>query len=330
MKELLKRIRPVTEEDRTKLPVFSYSKLEVFKNCPLQYRYKYIEKKYSQDTSIALELGSLCHYVLERKGHMIVNGEVVDYELLNDLLTNGVKKTDEKTKEELIGVAQLKRKYFETWYEADNASGASYDEKMKLFDKVLHEEMEETEWKPTYFEMPFEFVWDNKVIIKGFIDRIDTKDTEGGETQYKTVDYKTSKKIYEQNRLATSLQFGIYALAILIKFGALPVESEYRFILIDDKQFALTKGWENRLIKALDKVFGDIEASEKKEVFVPKPSPLCHWCNFCQTNPEATIYRNECEYFSKWTPNQKTFEVNKKWNALENITKATPKRKLVF
>lgn len=330
MEELLKRIRPVTEEDRKNLPVFSYSKLEVFKNCPLQYRYKYIEKKYSQDTSIALELGSLCHYVLERKGHMIVNGEVIDYELLNDLLTNGVKETDEKTKEELIGVAQLKRKYFETWYEADNASGASYDEKMKLFDKVLHEEMEESEWKPTYFEMPFEFVWDNKVIIKGFIDRIDTKNTEEGETQYRTVDYKTSKKVYEQSKLATSLQFGVYALAILNKFGVLPVESEYRFILIDDKQFALTKGWENRLIKALDKVFGDIEASEKKEIFIPKPSPLCHWCNFCQTNPEATIYRNECEYFSKWTPNQKTFEVNKKWNALENMTKATPKRKLVF
>ena len=323
MQELLNRIRPVTDDDKN-LPVFSYSKMEVFKNCPLQYRYKYIEKKYSQDTSIALELGSLCHYVLEQKGKMIVSGETVDYEKLNDILMNGATETDEKTKEKLLGVNQLKRKYFEVWHEADNASGASYDEKIKLFDKVLHDEMEETDWKPTYFEKPFEFVWDNKVILKGFIDRIDTKDG-----QYRTVDYKTSKKVYEQSKLATSLQFGVYALAILNEFGVLPIESEYRFILIDDKQYALTKGWENRLIKAMDKVFGDIEASEKKTVFVPKPSPLCHWCNFCQTNPEATIYRNECEYFSKWTPTQKTFEVNKKWNALENINTA-PKRKLVF
>ena len=323
MQELLNRIRPVTDDDKN-LPVFSYSKMEVFKNCPLQYRYKYIEKKYSQDTSIALELGSLCHYVLEQKGKMIVSGQTVDYEKLNDILMNGVTETDEKTKEKLLGVNQLKRKYFEVWHEADNASGASYDEKIKLFDKVLHDEMEETDWKPIYFEKPFEFVWDNKVILKGFIDRIDTKDG-----QYRTVDYKTSKKVYEQSKLATSLQFGVYALAILNEFGVLPIESEYRFILIDDKQYALTKGWENRLIKAMDKVFGDIEASEKKSVFVPKPSPLCHWCNFCQTNPEATIYRNECEYFSKWTPTQKTFEVNKKWNALENINTA-PKRKLVF
>lgn len=323
MQELLNRIRPVTEKDKG-LPVFSYSKLEVFKNCPLQYRYKYIEEKYSQDTSIALEIGNICHYVLEQKGKMIVSGQKIDYDKLDDILLNGVKETDEKTKTELLGVAQLKRKYFEVWREADNASGASYEEKIKIFNQVLHSEMEDTDWKPVYFEMPFEFVWDNKVIIKGFIDRIDEK-----EGQYRTVDYKTSKKVYEQNKLATSLQFGVYALAILNLFGVLPVESEYRFILIDDTQFALTKGWENRLIKALEKVFGDIEVSEKKKIFVPKPSPLCHWCNYCQTNPEATVYRNECEYFSKWTPNQKTFEVNKKWNALENMG-AAPKRKLVF
>lgn len=323
MQELLDRIRSVTEDDQ-ELPVFSYSKLEVFKNCPLQYRYKYIEKKYSQDTSIALELGSLCHYILEQKGKALANGETVDYNKLNDLLMNGVKETNEKTKEELLGVNQLKRKYFEVWHEPDNASGATYDEKIKLFAQVLHEEMEDTDWIPTYFERPFEFVWDNKVILKGFIDRIDVKDG-----QYKTVDYKTSKKIYEQNKLSTSLQFGIYALAILNDFGTLPVESEYRFILIDNKQYALTKGWEKRLIKALDKLFGEIKASEEKKVFIPKATPLCFWCSYCQTNPEATIYRNECEYFSKWTPTQKTFEVNKKWNALENINTA-PKRKLVF
>jgi len=323
LQELLNRIRPVMEKDR-ELPVFSYSKLEVFKNCPLQYKYKYIEKKYSQDTSIALEIGSLCHYVLEQKGRMVVAKQNVDYDKLNSILFDGVSETDEKTKEKLLGVRQLKRKYFEVWHEADNASGASYEDKIKIFNQVLHNDMEDTNWKPVYFEMPFEFVWDNKVIIKGFIDRIDVK-----ESQYRTIDYKTSKKVYEQSKLATSLQFGIYALAILNEFGVLPTESIYRFILIDDEQYALTKGWEKRLIKALNKVFGDIETSEKKKIFVPKPSPLCHWCNFCQTNPEATIYRNECEYFSKWTPTQKTFEVNKKWNALENMNPTT-KRKLVF
>ena len=118
---------------------------------------------------------------------------------------------------------------------------------------------------------------------------------------------------------------GFYLYEVLIFCQSLLLN----FILIDDEQYALTKGWEKRLIKALDKVFGDIEASENKNLFIPKPTPLCHWCNFCTTNPEATIYKNECEYYSKWTPTQKTFEVNKKWNALEN-NNTEKKRKLVF
>ena len=231
MQELLNRIRPVTENDK-ELSVFSYSKIEVFKNCPLQYRYKYIEKKYSQDTSIALELGSLCHYVLEQKGRMVADGQAVNYDKLNDILMNGTTETDEKTKEKLLGVYQLKKKYFEVWHEADNASGASYDEKVRLFNQVLHEEMEDTEWKPTYFEKPFEFVWDDKVILKGFIDRIDVKGD-----QYRTVDYKTSKKIYEQSKLATSLQFGIYALAILFQNHLLYVIGVISAKLIQKQRF---------------------------------------------------------------------------------------------
>lgn len=321
MKELKERIRSVTDKDKG-LPTFSYSKIEAFKNCPLQYRFKYLDKKYSKDTSISLELGSLCHYVLELKGKMVASGQAVDYGKLHSVLQNGVTETNEKTKEKLLGVAQLKKKYFDVWHEADNASCASYEEKMLLFNNVLHSEMENTAWQPAYFEKPFEFVWDNKVILKGFIDRIDVKDG-----QYRTVDYKTSKKVYDQSKLATSLQFGIYALAILNEFGSLPVESQYRFILIDDEQYALTKGWEKRLIKALDKVFGDIEASENKNTFIPKSSPLCYYCNFCSNNPSASVYRNDCEYFSLWTPTKKTFEVNKKWNALENTVE---KRRLVF
>lgn len=321
LQELLKRIRPATKEDK-ELPRFSYSKIETFKNCPYQYKIKYIDNKVPKDTSLALELGSLCHYVLETKGKMVVSEETIDYEKLNNILMNGIVKLDEKS---LLGVKQLKRKYFDLWYEPDNASGMNYEEKIESFKKVLRSEMEDTEWKPTYFEKHFNFVWDGKVILTGFIDRIDIKNG-----QYKTIDYKTSKKIYEQNKLSTSLQFGIYALAILNEFKTLPVESEYRFILINNSQNALTKGWEKRLIKILDNTFENIESSEKKKLFIPKPSPLCYYCNYCQTNSQASVYKNECEYFSKWTPIQKTFEVNKKWNVLEESAKTTPKRKLIF
>lgn len=331
MQELINKIREVTQEDREKLPKISYSALEVLKNCPLQFKFKYRDKKYTNDTSLALELGSLCHYVLEQKGKSLVEGKTVDYQELFRILENGVVVTDgdnvNAVKEHLFGTDMLKGKYFETWYEEDNASGMTYNEKMDIFEQVLYCEMEDKIWVPTYFELPFEFVYDNRVIFHGFIDRIDVHKETG---EYRTVDYKTSKKVYESNKLATSLQFGIYALAILSQFKQVPKESMYRFILIDQTQYALTKGWEKRLIKALDKLLDQIDGNDKSGVWEPKASPLCHWCNYCRTNPNAVQYKNECEYFSLWMPNKKSFDVNKKWDPEEAKKPAGTPRKLIF
>jgi len=291
--EILKQyVRPVTEEDRKRLPVFSYSKMEVYKNCPYQYNLKYNQKKFTDDTSIALDIGGLLHYVLEQKGKTLVSGQLIDYDILNGIIQNGTVETDEKTKERLPGIKDLKKKYWEVWSTPDT-EGRTYDQKLELFNKVLHAEMEENDgWTPYLFEHPFEFVWHNRVIIKGFIDRIDQRDEE-----FRTVDYKTSKKTYDSSKLATSLQFGIYALGILNEFDALPEESIYRFILLDETQKALTKGWEKRLIKALDGIFDKIDADNASGIWVPKSSPLCYYCNFCKNNPSAHEFNNECEYY---------------------------------
>ena len=105
--------------------------------------------------------------------------------------------------------------------------------------------------------------------------------------------------------------------------------SKYRFILLDNNQYALTKGWEKRLIKALDKIFDQIDDCEQKGLWKPNPTPLCHWCNFCKHNPDAHEFKDECEYFSLWTPVNKSFAVNKEWNPEENNS-TEAKRKLVF
>lgn len=326
------KIREVKESDWMMLPVFSYSGLDVFKNCPYQYNKKYNEKLRPNETTIALELGGLDHLVLEKKGKMLTSSTgLVDYNELYNVLQNGSVEINEKTKEEILGVNQLRKKYFEVWYEADNASGMNYEQKMEVFDKVLHSEMEDDlciGWKPTYFEHYFEFVWDNRVIFRGFIDRIDVN--ENGD--FRTVDYKTSKKSYERSKLATSLQFGIYALAILNEFDRLPVESMYRFILINEVQYALTLGWEKRLIKALDKIFDQIETCKETGIWKPNPTPLCYWCSYCKNNPDAYQYRDECEFYALWTPTKKTFERNKTWSEhlIENKEEKKEVRKLVF
>lgn len=324
--ELLKPyIREVTWDDKKKLPRFSYSRLEQFLNCPMAYDFKYNKKMFTSDTSLALELGSLCHRVLEEKAKMINDiNKSIDYEMLDKLLHDGIIDLDLKTKDPIRGLESLKQSYWETWYEADSEN-RTYDQKMELFNQVLHTEMQDDDWAIKECEMPFEFVWDDRVIFNGFIDRVDERNGE-----YRVVDYKTSKKPFPESKLPTSLQFGIYALAILQKYGKLPIEYKYRFILLDQEQLALTKGWEKRLIKKLTQTFDGVESRENKGSFEPKPSPLCHWCNFCATNPDAKDYKDVCEYYSLWTPTNKTFARNQEWNALDTETSKQNKRQLIF
>ena len=310
--KLVAKIRPVEQNDRGVLPKYSYSGLSVLKQCPYQFNLKYNANKRSEESTLALQLGTLLHYVLEQKGKTIRNKVEVDYDILRNILMNGTTETDDKTQEAIKGLTALKKEYWETWGIADT-EGRTYDEKIKLFMNVLETEMQkEQEWTPCLFEHPFEFVYDNKIILHGFIDRVDINMDNG---QYRVVDYKTNKKPFPDKDLPTALQFGIYALAILNEFGILPVEYQYRLILLDQEQYALSSGWENRFISAMDKLLKLLDECKESNEWIPKPTPLCHWCSFCWTNPDAKEYKAECPYYSKWTPNNKTFEVNQVYDA---------------
>lgn len=329
------KVRSVANADRGVLPRLSYSGLETFRNCEMQYNLKYGEKKYSKDTTLALEAGSLLHKVLEEKFYYINSGKPVDYDYLNFILKYGSMDKNEKTKEHLLGVDELKRKYFEEWYTPDNASGMTYEEKIQVFRNVVNEEMNDTSiWRPVYAELPFEFVYKDQVIFNGFIDRVDMNMF----GSYRVLDYKSSKKLFDNSKVVTSLQFGIYAMAIYEKFGQIPISFLYRFILLDDNQKAMTKGWEKRLEKTLDNTLNKINKNKQSGIWRPSPSPLCYFCSYCRNNPKAHEFQNDCEYYSLWKPDEKRFDVNKRYNALDKAskkvdndsTKLNGGRKLIF
>lgn len=319
-------IRPVTEADRLTLPEYSHSKLECYTNCAMQYKLKYIDEKTSTDTSIALELGSLLHYVLEQKFYMLKEG-CIDYSKLEKILNLGVvpDENDNKTKEQILGIKELQKKYFELWYEKDEKSKMTYPEKLKIYDKVLHEELEDKDWIPYKAEHPFEFVYKNRAIIHGFIDLICIN--KDGEFMVK--DYKSSKKVFDDKHNATAQQMGIYGLAILNEFGKVPIKYQYDFILLDKYQSAMTTGWGSRLIKKLDRILDLIDESTKTKIYKPKPSPLCFWCSYCKTNPDAKKYNQECEYYCLWTPFEKTFSTNKIYNP-DEILKINKRKNAIF
>lgn len=299
-------VRPVTEEHRKKLPAYSHSKLECFTNCPMQYYLKYEQKKYSKDTTLALELGLICHRVYELAAHQWDEG-IMRYQDLWEVMENG------DSQEQIIGLKQIKRKYFEEWFEPDS-EGHSYDWKIKQFRKGLVDYFTEMdEWIPKSQEMFFEFVFNDRAIIQGYIDAILIN--LGGDLLCQ--DFKTSKKLFPDNKIPTSQQFGIYCMGILNKYGRIPVQCDYKFILLDKTQNALTDGFAKRLIVKLNKTLDAIDKNQKTGEWKPSPSPLCAFCNYSSTNPKAKQYKNECQYYSLWTPDNKVFGVNKIWTGVD-------------
>lgn len=307
MEEIFNKVRLFVPEKDNDLPVFSYSKLDVFKKCPMKYKYKYVEGLRDDSSTLALELGTLCHYVLEQKGRMLKSSSSgVDYTQLNLILeegfipsiieSNGVEKA--KSVQPILGLNQLKKKYFNDYYTPDKFN-VTYDTKMQLFKDIVKKEMQDnTEWMPLDFEVPFDIVYDERIHIMGYIDRIDINQ----DGDYRTIDYKTSKSTYLDKDTVTSMQFGIYAMAIYAMFKRVPIESMYRFILIDKQQLALTKGWEKRLDKSLTGLLDNIDEGHKTNCWLSSPCPLCYWCEYSGTNPNATIYKGHCLDCSEWTP----------------------------
>ena len=330
-------VRPVTEEDRNKLPTYSHSKLEVYENCPYRYGLQYEQGKRSDETTLALELGTVCHKVYETASQLwrqeTVNYNEINYDDLKFLLEYG--DTDEK----ISGIKDLSKKYFEEWYEPDS-EGHTYSWKMGQFDKGLHEYVEGFNyngWIPFKEEYDFEFVFNNRAIIHGFIDAI----LINAEGDLKCIDFKTSKKPFPDNKIPTSQQLSIYCMGMLNDFGKLPIQCDYKFILLNQEQNALTTGFAKRIVKKLNNVLDNIDKNSKSGVYIPSPTPLCWYCPYNKNNPKNKDFKDECEYYSLWSPTDKRWDVNKRFNTLdltndkhvnniEDDRKEKKQRKLIF
>lgn len=321
MQELiLSKLRPVEEYDRGKLLTCSYSKLSLFENCAMRYKIKYIDGNYSDSKTLPLELGTILHKGLEIKGRNKINGESVDYDYIKTSVVEGCEEKTDKSTSFLPGTTDIRKRYIEDWLATDENTSMNYDEKMDVYFNVLTNRMEDKDWSVKAVEDSFEFVYNNRCIIHGFIDRID----ENIHGELKVIDYKSSKKVFRDTDIKTPLQMVIYDLACLFKYGVLPEQHEYDFILLDKKQTTedgvCSKGYLKRGLKKIDKLLDLIDEFEKTNTYKPSPTPLCYWCDFAGRDytPNAdNRYGGLCPYHSLWTPENKTFKKNKEWNPEE-------------
>ena len=291
--------RILKELNHKKVLAISYSQLGVFLNCPLRWFRYYLCGEGEPDSTESTELGTAVHSSIEdycaklSEGYEWSLGEVV--QLVEDKLDQrDIKFKDDEDKvivEQHLDMAQ-------SLYIGDTGLG----ELLKHCD-VLGQEIE--------FHLPFKLPFEVKcggeiyteVDINGFIDLL-LKDKNTGELI--VVDHKTSKKVFDADKLYKDFQFPIYSLVILNMYGRLPSKCYYNFtrfnqlveapslVYYDEdsevvKYFTRgkNKGKPKYVIKSVYMVIRELTDIFKK-MYNPRsvkdykcnPTALCSWCTF--------------------------------------------------
>ena len=283
---------------------YSYSKIDTYEQCHFKFKLQYLDGHYYYSDNVATLFGSAIHKVEEDIANCIKEGKPIDYiELKNGLI---------------LKLAEIKHKFPKDYEELDK-SMRTYSDKAKFYlEKGIYRLENFMKAHPTYeivgAEIPFKFDFDDEFYFSGYIDRV-FKDTATG--KYLIQDIKSWAIPAEEEKLKTPLQFVVYSLAVKNMYGVTTddITCEYDLPVCDLVQKGGTAGYINRGISKLTKLFEGIKANN----FEPKPSPLCHWCNFCSHNENAPEEgKHLCPYFMHWTKENKDFSKENEWHGLEN------------
>jgi DNA helicase-2/ATP-dependent DNA helicase PcrA len=255
-------LRPTKEQPEptvaqlTLINYLSYSQIDTFNTCPLQYRYKYIQR-IPTPPSPALSFGDSLHKTLR------------DF-------YQGIKRGEKLTEKDLMSLLD------HNWSSQGYASKTHEQKAKREGERMLKNFRNKFDSKviPLSVEQPFVIKLTPELKVGGKIDRVD-KTGDGLEI----IDYKTGKEI-EQKEVDKSLQMTVYALAVADKgiYGVKPEKVMLTFYFLDKGEKKSTKRTSKELEKAKSEL---VEKADliKKSKFEPKPGP---WCDFCE-------YRLICE-----------------------------------
>ena len=249
---------------------YSYSKLESFGQCPLKFKFRYIDKiKPELGKSIEAHLGSVVHSTLEW------------------VYSEANKKTP-PTIEQIISY------YAENWQE-------NFSEDIRIIKKEFTEKdyfNKGVGFLVNYYtkHSPFEektLAIEHKIVLQldedtkiiGFIDRL-VDNIESNEIEIH--DYKTSNSMPTQKQMNDNRQLALYSLAIRETLGKDRNICLIWHFLAHDLKVCIRKT-EQELENLRQEIKDLIKKIEETKDFPPNKSILCNWCE----------YKNICPEFNK-------------------------------
>jgi RecB family exonuclease len=229
----------------------SFSRIEAYRNCPRRFRYGYVDKLPGKPGP-HLSFGTSIHNALEAFYDRKLPGCPTEDELLGFLYEGW----------DTSGFAELSRDDQLRYYRQAQDVLRRY--RRRVADRYRLPAATEA-----WFELPIGY----EAVVVGSIDRVDLDD----DGRFHVVDYKTSRKVKDRARVASSLQLSLYALACRHLFGSLPETVSLDFVVPGVEIVAQLDDLD---LDAARQSVLDTAAAVRAERYEPTPNRLCGWCDF--------------------------------------------------
>jgi len=275
------------------MPLYSFSQIQTYVQCPLKYKFRYVDKIVPEfEENLHLILWTEVHSALEWLYNKVNNFQKPSYDELEQVF---VEKFNEKANKIEVEDKQ-KEEFLERW---KYYLKSFYDKHFPFEDiKVIWTEIQ------LYIDL-----WDN-IKFQGFIDRLDKK-----QDDFILTDYKTNKNLPPEDKTLYEEQLTLYALWVKQKYQKYFQKLYGNLVYL---HFEIQDFWEitDEKIKQISEKYKNLalEIETKKaeynlwnqEAFTEKENPNCKFCD----------YKELCPLFAHFYWKVEDFELS------ENVIKA--------
>ncbi len=246
----------------------SYSALSRYENCPLSYRFQYIDGMEIEPTP-HLSFGKSLHAALER----LYGRDTPEPPPLEALL------------------AHLDACWYSEGYATPEEEASFLKHGREVLMRYYYSNIDDFRL-PVAVEERFELDLGD-FVLAGVIDRVD-RNPDGS---YEIIDYKTGRRLPPLSRLREDLQLPIYQLACREVWGVTPSKLSF-YYLVHNQRYSTRPRDADGLEHVLDRLRAVAERVQRGD-FPATPNRLCDWCSYRDLCPEKVEAGDSGEGYRK-------------------------------
>jgi len=247
---------------------YSFSRIKCLHQCPLRYRYRYLQGLKEAFRSIESYLGNAVHDVLEWLYAERHRGREPDESTMLSRLAAGWTENFDDTVA-IVRIEDSEEMYLKTGREM----------LIRFFQETFARDSSET----VALEQRLSTRLSNAVVFTGYADRIGR--TEQG--RLFVIDYKTSKKEGDGSEFSEGLQAPLYAACVLGDQGEEEALAGYHYLRHGTTRWQQVDG--ERAAQLLERFLDLANEAAAAGEFPARPGILCAWCGFNAQCPAAEV-----------------------------------------